>query len=44
MKTFVGFVAYFQAPFGTVSKACDGVADEVRAHLRTFVPCGVMIC
>ena len=44
MKTFVGFVAYFQAPFGTVSKACDGVADEVRAHLRTLVPCGVMIC
>jgi hypothetical protein len=29
MKRFVGFVPYFQAPFGTVSKACDGVADEV---------------
>jgi hypothetical protein len=44
MKRFVGFIAYFQAPFGTVSKACDDVADELRAHLRTLVPCGVMIC
>ena len=44
MKRFVGFVAYFQAPFGTVSKACDDVADELRAHLRPLVPCGVMIC
>src|ERR1700730_16202627 len=43
MKRFAGFVAYFQAPFGIVAKACDGVADEVRAHLRTLVPCGVMI-
>jgi hypothetical protein len=44
IKRFVGFVAYFQAPIGTVSEACDGVGDELRAHLRTLVPCGVMIC
>ncbi len=44
MKKFAGFVAYSQAPFGTVSKACDDVADEVRAYLRTLVPCGVMVC
>jgi hypothetical protein len=44
IKRFVGFIAYFQAPFGTVFKACDDVADELRAYLRTLVPCGVMIC
>ena len=44
IKRFVGFVAYFQAPIGTVFEACDGVGDELRAHLRTLVPCGVMIC
>ena len=44
MKRFAGFVDDFQPPFGTVSKACDDVADELRAHRRTLVPCGVMIC
>jgi hypothetical protein len=44
MKRFVGFVDDFQPPFGTVSKVCDDVADELRAHRRTLVPCGVMIC
>jgi hypothetical protein len=44
MKRFVGFVPYFQAPFGTVSKACDDIADEVGAHICALVPCGVMIC
>ncbi len=44
IKRFIGFVAYFQAPFGTVFEVFDDVADKVRAHLRTLVPCGVMIC